>query len=64
MTTELPPIEWEVNIPLVTNPMILGARLKAMGATYLLSMLIVGTVFRRHRTGRCPCRCWPAGLHW
>lgn len=45
MTTELAPIEWEVDIPLVTNPMIIGAWLKAMGATYLLSILIVGTVF-------------------
>ena len=45
MTTELAPIEWEVDIPLVTNPMIIGAWLRAMGATYLLSILIVGTVF-------------------
>lgn len=38
-------ITWEVDIPLISNPNILGAWFKAMGATYLLSMLILGTIF-------------------
>ena len=38
-------ITWEVDIPLISNPNILGAWVKAMGATYLLSMLVLGTVF-------------------
>ncbi|MEE4659683.1 MAG: hypothetical protein V2J89_04390 [Halieaceae bacterium] len=38
------PNSWEVDIPLLTNPNMLGAWLKAMGATYLLCMLIMGAV--------------------
>ncbi|PLY17000.1 MAG: hypothetical protein C0631_00230 [Sedimenticola sp.] len=45
MSTKQPPLEWEINIPLVTNPLMLGAWVKAMGATYLVSMLILSAIF-------------------
>ncbi len=38
-------ISWEVDIPLITNPNMVGAWLKAMGATYLLCMLFMVPVF-------------------
>jgi hypothetical protein len=45
MSNGNPDLVWEVSIPLVTNPLILKAWTMAMGATYLLVMLILGTVF-------------------
>lgn len=38
-------INWEIDIPLVTNRNMVGAWFKAMAATFLLSMLIPGSVF-------------------
>ena len=38
-------LSWEAEVPLVTNPLILRAWFKAMGATFLLAMLILGSVF-------------------
>ena len=38
-------ISWEVDIPLVTNPNMVGAWFKAMSATYLLCMVILGAIF-------------------
>jgi hypothetical protein len=38
-------LTWEVEFALLTNPHIIRAWLKAMGITYVLSMVILGTVF-------------------
>ena len=38
-------LTWEVNFPLLTNPHIVKAWIKAMGVTYLFCMLILGPVF-------------------
>lgn len=32
-------LSWEIQFPLLTNPLVTGAWFKAMGATYLLCML-------------------------
>ncbi len=36
---------WEVTIPLITNPNMVGAWFKAMGATYILCMVLLGVIF-------------------
>ena len=38
-------LTWEVKFPLLTNPHIVKAWVKAMGVTYLFCMLILGPVF-------------------
>ncbi len=45
MTKSNTVLRWETHFPLLTNPSIVGAWLKAMAATYLFCMLIVGVVF-------------------
>jgi len=39
------PLSWEVKFPLLTNPHIVKAWVKAAGVTYLFCMLILGSVF-------------------
>jgi len=39
-----PELSWEIDFPLITNSLVLSAWLKAMGAAYLVIMLILGTV--------------------
>ncbi len=38
-------LEWELSFPLVTNPLVLGAWFRAMSASWVLAMAIVGTLF-------------------
>lgn len=38
-------IAWEIDIPLITNPNMVGAWLKAMVATFVVVMVIMGAVF-------------------
>ncbi|MBU1342888.1 MAG: hypothetical protein KKE44_11635 [Proteobacteria bacterium] len=45
MTDKTPSLTWEIRFPLLTNPLIVKAWLKAMGVTYLLCMVILGPVF-------------------
>jgi len=40
-----PDLSWEIHFPLVTNPLVLKAWFKAMGATYLIAMLIMAAIF-------------------
>jgi len=45
VSKQQPELSWEINFPLITNTLVVAAWLKAMGATYLVAMLILGTVF-------------------
>jgi MFS family permease len=38
-------LTWEIEFPLLTHPHIVSAWIKAMGATYVICMVILGTVF-------------------
>lgn len=44
MEKKQPELSWEIDFPLITNSLVLSAWLKAMGAAYLVIMLILGTV--------------------
>lgn len=44
MSKQQPEFSWEIDFPLITNFLVLSAWLKAMGAAYLVIMIIFGTV--------------------
>lgn len=44
MSKQQPEFSWEIDFPLITNSLVLSAWFKAMGAAYLVIMIILGTI--------------------